>query len=117
MLEDKPFQAVVQLELVRSMDYKADTAGLRQQFPAEVNEFEWQYRLQSSTQKTGEKFAEYAGHLRVLAEQAYPRWLAAQRQEVLRSHFIQGIQSSSIQLHLMRQMPSSLDDALCLAVE
>ena len=117
LLEDEPFRVIAQLGLVQSTDYEAVITGLHQQISSEGTELEWQYRLQSRTQKSGEKFAEYAGALRVLADKAYSRWSAAQRQEVLRNHFIQGIQSSPIQLHLMREMPPSLDEALRLAVQ
>ena len=65
-------------------------------------------------QKPGEKFAEYAGHLRVLADKAYPKWSSEQRQEVLRNHFIH---SSTVQLHLMQEMLPSLDELLWLAVQ
>ena len=117
LLEDEPFRVVTQLGLVHSTDYKAVTTGLRQQFAAEGNELEWQHQLQSRTQRPGEKFAEYAGHLRVLANKAYPKWSPEQRQEVLRNHFIQGVHSSTVQLYLMQEMPSSLDEALQLTIQ
>ena len=117
LLEDEPFRVVTQLGLVHSTDYKAVTTGLRQQFDVEGNELEWQHQLQSRTQRPGEKFAEYAGCLRVLADKAYPKWSPEQRQEVLRNHFIQGVHSSTVQLYLMQEMPSSLDEALQLAVQ
>jgi hypothetical protein len=53
-------------------NYKAITTGLRQQFAAEGNELEWQQQLLIRTQRSGEKFADYTGHLRVLADKAYP---------------------------------------------
>ena len=74
LLEDEPFWVVTQLGLRCSTDYKAVTTGLRQQFATEGNELERQYQLQSHMQKPGEKVAEYAGHLRVLADKAYPKW-------------------------------------------
>ena len=89
LLEDEPFKVVTQLGLVHSMDYKAITTDLRQQCATERNKLEWQYQLQSHMQKLGEKkFSEYAGHLRVLADKAYPKWSLAQRQEVLFTHVL-----------------------------
>ena len=89
--------------------YKAVDTGLWQQFAAEGNELEWQHQLQSRTQRPGEKFAEHARHLHVLADKAYPRWSPEQQQGLLRNHFFQGIHSPTVQLHLMQEMPCSLD--------
>ena len=60
---------------------------------------------------------EFAGALCVLADKAYPKWPADQIKEVLRNQFIHGIQSSSIQLKLMKEMPKNLDEALQLATQ
>ena len=60
--------------------------------------------------------ADFAGALRVLAEKAYRSWSAEQRKEILKSQFIQGIRSSSVQLWLMmREMPGTIDEALSIA--
>ena len=60
---------------------------------------------------------EYAGSLCVLADKAYPTWSPEQRRDALRNQFIQGVQSSSVQLHLMREKPISLDAALEVAIQ
>ena len=67
LLEDEAFRVVTQLGL-------ACSKGLQQQFATEGNKLEWQYQLRSRMQKPGEKFAEYAGHLHVLADKAYPKY-------------------------------------------
>ena len=97
---------IAQLGLIHSTDYKAVTTSLCQQFAAAT-------LFAKLHTESREKLAEYTGYLRVLDDKG---WSAAQRQEVLRNHFIQGIQSPTIQLHLMREMPASLDHALRLAV-
>ena len=117
LLEDEPFRVVVQLALLESTDYSTVVETLRHQFSAKGNELEWQHRLQTRTQGSGEQLVEYAGALRVLADKAYPSWSSEQRQEVLRNQFIQGIASPSVQLRLMRDMPGTLDDALKLAIQ
>ena len=80
------------------------------------NEFKWQFRLQKHMQRSGESLVEYAGSLRALAEKAYPAWSLEQRRDALRNKFIQGVQSSSVQLHLMREKPLSLNAALEVAI-
>ena len=85
------------------------------QYAPDGNELEWQFKLQSRVQKPGEQLVEFAGALCVLVDKAYPKWSAEQVKEVLRNHFIQGVRSSSIQLKLMKEMPTILDAALQLA--
>ena len=92
-------------------------AHLKQQYSPAGNEFEWQFRLQNRMQRSGESLVEYAGSLRVLADKAYPAWSPEQRRDALRNQFIQGVQSSSVQLHLMREKPISLDAALEVAIQ
>ena len=53
----------------------------------------------------------------MLGHKTYPSWIAEQRREILRNHFIQGIVSPSVQLRLMREMPMTFDDALQLAIQ
>ena len=72
LLEDELFCVIVQLGLDSSTDYEAVITGLCYQFSSEGSEFEWQLRLQSRMQKSGEKFAKYAEALHVLADKAYP---------------------------------------------
>ena len=60
---------------------------------------------------------EFAGSLHLLAERAYPSWTTEQRKAVLRSQFIHGVQSASVQLHLMKEQPPDVDGALELAVK
>ena len=92
-------------------------ARLRQQFAPAGNEFEWQLRLQNRIQNAEESLVEFAGSLRMLADRSYPSWTADQCRDILMSQFIHGIQSPSIQLHLMREKPDTLDDALQRAVQ
>ena len=115
LLEDEPFRTVSQLGLLDSTDYKQVRDCLQQRFAPKGNELEWQFRLQSRNQKASEPLVEFAGELRMLADKAYPNWSADQRQEVVRNQFIQGVNSPSIQLQLMREMPATLDLALELA--
>ena len=115
LLEDEPFRVVSQQDLLGTDDYDSVTKCLRQHYAPDGNELEWQYKLQTRTQKPGERLADFAGALRVLAEKAYLKWSVEQRQEVLRSQFVQGIRSSSVQLWLMREMPESMEEALKIA--
>ena len=69
-------------------------------------EFEWHFKLQGRIQKAEESFAEFVGSLRLLA---YPGWTDVQ---ITRNQFIQGVSSFTIQLHLMREIPESLEVAL-----
>ena len=62
-------------------------------------------------QKSGEQLAEYVetvGYLRMMADKAYPKWSTDQRLELVRDQFIQGVQSSSTQLRLMKEMPKTV---------
>ena len=115
LLEDEPFRVVSQHGLLETGDYRAVTGCLRQHYAPDGNELEWQYKLQTRTQRPGEQLADFAGALRVLADKAYPAWSVEQRQEILRGQFIQGIRSSSVQLWLMREMPRTIDEALRIA--
>ncbi len=118
LLDDEAFRVVLQLGLTaESAAFATITECLKQQFSPKGNELEWQRRLQTRRQQPGEQLVQYAGALRVLADKAYPNWSAEQRGEVLRNHFIQGVSSPSVQLRLMREMPTTLEDALDLAVK
>ncbi len=117
LLEDEPFRVVDQLGLTESTDYDAVVARLKQQFAPSGNEFEWQLRFQNRVQDTSESMVEFAGSLRMLADRAYPSWTVEQRKDVLRSQFIHGVRSASVQLHLMKEQPPDLDEALELAVK
>ena len=85
------------------------------QYAPNGNELEWQFKLQNRMQKPGEQLVEFAGALRALADKAYPTWPDEQIKELLRNQFIQGLRSSSVQLELMKEKPSTLDEALQLA--
>ena len=117
LLDDAPFRVIDQLGLVESADYDAVIAQLKRQYSPSGNEFEWQFRLQNRAQKPGESLIEYAGSLRVLADKAYPSWSPEQRQDALRSQFVQGVQSPSVQLYLMREKPANIDAALEMAIQ
>ena len=112
LLEDEPFRVVNQQGLVGSEDYDAVKACLLQRFAPDGSELEWQFLLESRTQKQSEKLSEFAGELRVLVAKAYPRWPDDQRNDLVRNQFIRGVRSSSVQLQLMREMPATLDAAL-----
>ena len=117
LLDDEPFRAVSQMGLVRSAEYAAVKECLRLRYGMVwygqcSTELEWQFKLQGRVQESGESLTEFAGSLRFLASKAFPGWTDAQRQELARNQFIQGILSPSIQLCLMREMPASLETAL-----
>ena len=106
LLDDRPFRYVSQLGLLTSnASYEAVKSELRKQFCPAADETEWQFRLQSRRQKSGETLAEYAGELRMLADRAYPDWAVENRLEMARNQFVQGVRSSSIQLSLMKEKP------------
>ncbi len=115
LLDDASFRVVNQLGLVGSDDYDALKKQLQRHYSPEGNELEWQCRLQSRRQKSGESLSEYAGELRVMVDKAYPAWVAKQRLEMARNQFVQGLESASVQLLLMREKPETLDAALDLA--
>ena len=93
-----PFRLVPQQGLVASENYKEVTQCLRAQYAPEGNQLEWQAKFQRCVQNSGEQLVEYVGHLRMLADRAYPRWTMDQRLELVRNQFIQGVHSSSTQL-------------------
>ena len=115
LLDDEPFRVISQQGLVDSPSYDSVVKCLRALYAPEGNQLEWQRKLQSRMQKTGELLVEFAGELRVLADRAYPKWSSENKQEVLRDQFMQGVRSSSVQLRLMKEMPPTLEDALKLA--
>ena len=51
----------------------------------------------------------------ISSRQGVPKWDPEHRFEVTRNQFIQGIESSSVQLILMKEMPKTLDVAVELA--
>ena len=111
MLGDEPSRTVLRQGLSASSQYKVVIECLRTGYAPKGNELEWQFKLQ----KPGEQLVEFAGALRALADQAYPKWPDEQIKKLLRYQFIQGIRSSLIQLHLMKEAPETLDAALQLA--
>jgi hypothetical protein len=112
MLEDKPFRTVVRQGLSASSQYKVVIKCLQTRYAPD--ELEWQFKLQNRMQKPGEQLVEFVGALHALADKAYPTWPDEQIKNLLRNQFIQGIRSSSIQLHLMKETPGTLDEALQL---
>ena len=114
-LDDEPFRIVNQLGLVNSVDYGLLKKELQKHYAPEGNELEWQYRLQSRRQKLGEPLSEFAGELRVMVDKAYPAWVHKQRLQIARNQFIQGVESASIQLVLIRENPETLEAVVELA--
>ncbi len=100
LLEDEPFRVVAQLGLADDNDYEALKKQLQQHYSPEGSELEWQY-----VQKPGEGLSDFAGELRVLVDRAYHKWIPKQRLEMARNQFVQGLNSPSIQLQLMRERP------------
>ena len=115
LLDDGPFRIVTQLGLVDSNDYSCVKEQLQKHYAPKGDDLEWQYRLQNRRQKSGEPLSEFVGELRMMTDKAYPEWEPKQRLEIARNQFIQGIESPSIQLVLMREKPKTLEDALALA--
>ena len=115
LLDDRPFRYVSQLGLLTSDSYETVRSELRKQYCPVADETEWQFRLQSRRQKSGETLAEFAGELRMLADRVYPDWKVEQRMEMVKNQFVQGVRSSSTQLALMKEKPKSLETALELA--
>ena len=74
LLEDKPFCVVSQQDLLGTDNYDSVTKCLHQHYTLDRNKLERQYKLQTRTQKPGERLADFAGALRILAEKAYPKW-------------------------------------------
>lgn len=66
---------------------------------AKGNQSEWHAKFQQCMQKSGEQ---YLGHLRMMADKAYPKWSMEQWLELVKDQFIQGVHSSSMQLQLMK---------------
>ena len=100
LLDDRPFRYVSQLGLLTSDSYETVRSELRKQYCPVADETEWQFRLQSRRQKSGETLAEFTGELRMLADRAYPDWKVEQRMEMVKNQFVQGVRSSSTQLAL-----------------
>ena len=115
LLDDSAFRVVGQLGLIETDDYNVLKQSLERQFSPQGNELEWQYKLQNRRQKPGEMLTDFAGELRYLVDKAYPKWNPEHRLEVARNQFIQGLESPSVQLILMKEMPKTLDVAVELA--
>ena len=115
LLDDESFRVINHHGLVGTEDYKALVDCLKECFDHAGNEIEWQYQLQSRRQRSGESLMEFAGALRILADKAFPEWSPEQRLQIARNQFIQGVESPSIQLVLMREHPTTLEDTLKLA--
>ena len=112
LLEDGPFRVVTQLGLVNSDDYDGLKDQLQKHYAPKGDDLEWQYRLQNRRQKPGEPLSEFVGELRMMTDKAYPDWAPKQRLEIARNQFIQGVESASIQLVLLREKPKTVEEAL-----
>ena len=88
LLAEGPFRLVSQQSLVASENYKEVTQCLRAQYAPEGNQLEWQAKFQRRVQNSGEQLVEYVGHLRMLADRAYPGWTIDQRLELVRNQFV-----------------------------
>ena len=73
---------------------------------------EWQAKFQTRVQQHGESLVEYVSELRVLAGRAFPIWSNDQGEMLIRNQFIQGILSPSVQVQLMKDMPTSVNDTM-----
>ena len=114
LLEDEPFRVVMQQGLDSDSEYSDVTECLKAQYNPDGNELEWQSKFQHRMQKPNERLPEYmyVGTFHALADKVYPNWSGEQRKEMVRDHFIHGVCSPSIQLKLMRDKPSSLEEAV-----
>ena len=112
LLDDEPFRVVLQQELDSDSEYSDITKCLKAQYNPDGNELEWQAKFQHRMQKPNEWLLEYVRTFRALADKAYPNWSGEQRKEMVRDQFIRGVCSPSIQLKLMRDKPSSLEEAV-----
>ena len=70
---------------------------------------EWQLQLHEHRQNPNEKLT---GRMRMLVDKAYPDWEPKQRLDIANN---QVVLISSTQLHLMRENPKSLEDAMKIA--
>ena len=62
--------------------------------------------MQNHNHKPSEPLVEFPIELRMLADKAYPAWIAEQHQEVVSNQFIQGVK-----FQVVREMPAALDQA------
>lgn len=115
LLDEGAFRVADHLGLLGVSDFEILKESLSQHFSPPGDEIEWQYRLNNRKQENGESLAKFAGELRQLADRSYPAWSTKQRSEIARNQFIQGLESPSIQLALMKQKPVNLEEAIGLA--
>ena len=54
-------------------------------------------------------------HVCMLASRAFPHWSSEQHKVLIRNQFIQGVLSSSIQVQLIKKMPTTDQDVVALA--
>ena len=66
--------------------------------------------MQNHNHRLSEPLVEFPIELRMLADKAYPTWIAEQHQEVVSNQFIQGVK-----FQVVREMPATLDQAQELA--
>ena len=109
LLDDEPFRLVYQNGLVETKDFKAVRDCLQLRYGKSGMGLEWQMKLQSRTQRHSESLLEFAGELRMIASKAFPDWTNAQREELVRNQFIQGVASPTVQVELMKEMPDTID--------
>ena len=116
LLDDEPFQVVMQNGLDSASEYNAMTECLKAQYNPDCNELEWQAKFQHRVQNPNERLFIIVRTLLVLADKVYSSWSGGQHKEWVRDHFIPcGMCSSSIQLKLMQDKPRSLEETVKLA--
>ena len=103
LLEDEHFRVINQLGLILTDYYDTIKKELQQQFSPCGIKLEWQFKLQSRRQQPAETLAEFAGQLRMPTDRAHPYWEPKQWLEIARNQFIQGVQSSKMQLELIKK--------------
>ena len=110
LLEDEPFRVVMHQGLDSDSEYSKVTKCLKAQYNPDGNELECQAKFQQWMQN------QMNGSLNMLEQ--FARWLIRHirlesnvRRCMVSDQFIRGVCSPSIQLKLMQDKPSSLEEA------
>ena len=111
-LLDESFRLVYQNGFFETKDFIAVQDCLQLRYGKSGMALEWQMKLQSCAQWHGESLLKFAGELRMIASKAFPDWSNAQRGELVRIQFIQGVASPTVQVQWMKEMPATIDAAL-----
>ena len=112
LFQDETFRIASQIGLVAEDNPEVVKTSLKEQFCPVAHELERQLKLHEGRQNPNETLSEFAASLRVLADNTYPD---LNRLEIAKNRYIQGLLISSTQLHLMRENPKPLEDAVKLA--